>query len=102
LQTARDAVRRANGELITVHRAGHSWLLKDPETLPAIVSELLDLRLGDAVRNAVSAAGAASLDELEEAFYTPDAPILALTPAADFVRIGQRHRRPRYRWSRSA
>jgi pimeloyl-ACP methyl ester carboxylesterase len=102
LQTARDAVRRANGELITVHRAGHSWLLKDPETLPAIVAELLDLRLGDAVRNAVKAAGAGSLDELEDAFYALGAPILAMTPADSFTKIGQRHRKPRYRWSRSA
>lgn len=102
LRTAREAVRRANGELITVHRAGHSWILKDPETLPAIVTELLDHRLGDAIRNAVRAAGAESLDELEEDLYEPGAPILALTPERSFRRIAQRHRQPRYRWSRSA
>lgn len=102
IRTAREAVRRANGELIMVHRAGHSWLLKDPETLPAIVSELLDHRLGDAVRNAVSAAGAQSLDELEEALYAPGAPVLDMTPERSFTRISQRHRKPRYRWSRSA
>lgn len=40
-RTARDAVRRAGGWLVTVHRGTHSWLLKDPETLPAILEELL-------------------------------------------------------------
>lgn len=97
--TARSAAERANGQLVTVQGASHSWLLKDPETLPAIVSELLDDRLGDAVRNAITAAGAGSVDELEAILYEPDAPILALTPELSFTRLNDAHRRPRYRWT---
>ncbi len=44
--TARDAARRSGGQLVTVHRATHSWLLRDPETLPAIVEDLLGDRPG--------------------------------------------------------
>ena len=39
--TARSAAKRSNGQLITIKGGGHSWLLRDPETLPAIVAELL-------------------------------------------------------------
>ncbi|MEZ5141303.1 MAG: alpha/beta fold hydrolase [Acidimicrobiales bacterium] len=98
-RTAVSAARRANGQLVSVHAATHSWLLKDPETLPAIVSELLDDRLGTAVRQAIHGAGAGTVDEIEAHLYEPDAPILALTPALTFTRINDAHRRPRYRWS---
>ena len=81
LATARSAAKRSNGQLITVKGAAHSWMLRDPETLPAIVAELLPGRLGSAIREAIGAAGATSTDELESIFYEPDAPILALTPA---------------------
>jgi pimeloyl-ACP methyl ester carboxylesterase len=40
-RTARDAVQAADGWLVSVHGATHSWLLKDPETLPAILGDLL-------------------------------------------------------------
>jgi pimeloyl-ACP methyl ester carboxylesterase len=96
--TATSAAHRANGQLVTVKRASHSWLLKDPETLPAIVAELLEGRLGDAVRLAISAAGAGSVDELESHLYEPDAPILDLTPELAFTRLNEAHRRPRYSW----
>lgn len=96
--TARSAAARANGQLVTVKDAGHSWLLTDPETLPAIVSELLEDRLGLAIRRAITGAGAASVDELESIFYEDDAPILELTPELEFTRTLERHRRPRYRW----
>ena len=55
-------------------------MLRDPETLPAIMAELLRGRLGDAIRESIGAAGAATRDELEAVFYEPDAPIHALTP----------------------
>ncbi len=96
--TARSAARRSNGDLTVVKQASHSWLLKDPETLPAIVSELLEARLGDAVRQAITAAGAGSVDELEAIMYEPDAPILDLTPELTFTRLNEAHRQPRYRW----
>jgi pimeloyl-ACP methyl ester carboxylesterase len=40
-RTARDAVQAADGWLVSVHGATHSWLLKDPETLPGIFGDLL-------------------------------------------------------------
>ncbi len=96
--TARSAAERSDGHLITVEKAAHSWPLSDPETLPAIVSELLEDHLGSAIRQAITAAGAGSVDELEDIFYTDDAPILALTPDLSWTSSGETHRRPRYHW----
>jgi pimeloyl-ACP methyl ester carboxylesterase len=97
--TARSAAARSNGQLVTVQGASHSWLLKDPETLPAIVSELLEDRLGDAIRTAITAAGARSVEQLEDIFYAKDAPILELTPELTYERLDETHHRPRYRWT---
>ncbi len=97
--TASSAARRSGGELVRVKRAGHSWLLKDPETLPLIVEELLQGELGMAVRNAISGAGAGTTDELEEELYEQDARILGLTPELRWTPIDETHRKPRYRWS---
>jgi pimeloyl-ACP methyl ester carboxylesterase len=99
LATARSAAKRANGQLITVKGAAHSWMLRDPETLPAIVAELLNGRLGAAIREAIGAAGANSADELEALLYEPDAPVLAMTPKDDAPVSTTRHRPPRYRWT---
>ena len=104
LSTARSAARLAGGELVVVDKASHSWLLKDPETFPAILRELLDGRLGQAVHvDALVAAGldpaSATVDDIEDALYEPEAPILALTPPFDPSHIERRPRRPRYRWS---
>lgn len=98
-RTAVSAAKRSNGQLIRVHRAGHSWLLKDPETLPAIVSELLDGRLGTAIRQAITAAGAGSVDDLEAVLYEPDSAVLELTPELTYTRLREVHRAPRYRWT---
>jgi pimeloyl-ACP methyl ester carboxylesterase len=97
--TARSAARRSGGQLIEVERASHSWLLKDPETLPLIVEELLEDQLGMAIRNAISGAGAASIDDLEAELYQPDARILQLTPELRWTAIDEAHRRPRYHWT---
>lgn len=99
LCTARSAAERTNGQLVTVEKAGHSWPLKDPETLPAIVSALLEDRLGTAIRRAITAAGAGSVDELEDTFYTDGAAILDLTPDLAWTPIDETHRRPRFRWA---
>lgn len=83
LATARDAAERAGGTLVVVKGGSHSWVLKDPETLPAIVYDLLGGELGDAQREALLEEGVApgaTLDEVEAALYEPDARILALTP----------------------
>jgi pimeloyl-ACP methyl ester carboxylesterase len=98
MATARSAAERANGTLVEVKHASHSWLLKDPETLPAIVSELLEWRLGDAIRAHLPAAGAITVDELEACFYEPDAPVVELTPDAGFHETAATHREPRYDW----
>ena len=85
--TARSAAERSNGVLVRVRGASHSWLLKDPETLPGIISDLLQGDLGAAQRHALWEAGLTpgdtTLDEVEAAFYERDAPVLALSPPED-------------------
>jgi pimeloyl-ACP methyl ester carboxylesterase len=82
--TARSAAERANGVLVRVHGASHSWLLKDPETLPGIVTDLLQGDLGAAQRHALWEAGLTpgetSLDDVESAFYDRGALVLDLSP----------------------
>ena len=77
LQTAKDAARRARGDLVVVRGASHSWILKDPETLPGIMLELMRGRLGTAVLKAKLERGVdpvdASQDEVEAALYAPGA-----------------------------
>lgn len=101
--SAESAARRARGELVTVLGASHSWLLKDPETLPAIVAELLGGRLGRALDAAVAAAGLdpddAGLDDIEGAFYAADAPVLAMSPPQGTITVLHPARRPRYPWT---
>lgn len=105
LCAARSAAKRTNGVMIRVHKARHGWILRDPETLPAIVDELLDGRLGDAIRAELPAAGADSTDDLESIFYEPDAPILELTPDDLFMRRSDGslkttgRGKPLYRWT---
>jgi pimeloyl-ACP methyl ester carboxylesterase len=98
MTTAHSAVERANGTLVEVKHASHAWMLKDPETLPAIVAELLEWRLGDAIRAHLPAAGADTVDELEACFYEPGAPVVELTPEIGFVETAAVHRAPRYSW----
>lgn len=102
MQTARDAADRTHGTLVTIKGAGHSWLLRDPETMPAIVAELLPGDLGKACRAALRRAGVRkrkpSLAEIEAALYEPDARIFALTPLNETSGVGGRHHRPGYRW----
>ena len=107
IATAKEAAKRARGHFVVVHDASHSWLLKDPETLPAIIYELLGNGLGSAQRRALRQAGLApgrADDEaVEAALYDPDALVLQLTP--DFVaptpadRQKVHPRRPRYQWT---
>src|SRR3954468_1961984 len=84
IATARSAARRARGELIVVHGGTHSWLLKDPESLPSIMHKLMRGRLGTAVLKAMLDRGldpnGATDDEVEAVFYAPDSLVLRLTP----------------------
>ena len=100
--TAVDAARRSGGTLVTVKGGSHSWVLKDPETLPAIIAELLD---GPLARVRAAALGAAGLrrdatpDQVESAFLGPHAWVRRLTPPVE-LRIGsQHHHRPRFAWT---
>ncbi|HEY5154331.1 MAG TPA: alpha/beta hydrolase, partial [Acidimicrobiales bacterium] len=97
--TAKSAAKRANGQLITIKRGGHSWLLRDPDTLPAIVAELLEGRLGDAIRDTIGAAGAVSTAELESIFYEGGAPILGLGPGPADARPDELLSHPSYAWT---
>ncbi len=103
IATARAAARRGRGELVVVHRAAHSWVLKDPQTLPAIAARLLDGRLGQVAFEAAFAEArldrsSATVEQIEAAFYEPDARVLALTPEPpqDAVPLDGR---PRYRFT---
>lgn len=103
LATARDAARRAGGQLVVVERASHSWLLKDPEAMPSIVHGLMRGRLGTAVLRARLASGldndATRADvDANPAFYAPEALAVALTPAQRWRDDERFHRPPRYRW----
>jgi len=80
----------------------HSWVLKDPETLPAIIAELLD---GPLARVRAAALGAAGLlpdatpDKVESAFLGPHAWVRRLTPPFEFRTVAQHHHQARYRWT---
>lgn len=101
-RTARDAAARTDGVLVTIDRAGHSWILRDPETLPAIVAELLATELGEAIRASLRAAGVTrrspTLADVEAVCYEPDARVFALAPGDPGRTVVGRHRRPRYSW----
>jgi pimeloyl-ACP methyl ester carboxylesterase len=103
IRTAREAARRTNGTLVVVANAGHSWILRDPETMPAIVAELMDGPLGEACRDALRDAGVKkknpSVSDIEKACYVPGARIFSLTPAGDDTWSVGAHHRPRYRWA---
>jgi pimeloyl-ACP methyl ester carboxylesterase len=104
ISTARTAARRSRGELVVVHGGSHSWLLKDPESLPAIMHRLMKGRLGTAVLKAILAGGVdpngATDDEIESVFYAPDSLAVRLTPPdQEFEDLEEYHRRPRYRFT---
>jgi pimeloyl-ACP methyl ester carboxylesterase len=104
LATARDAARRTGGELVVVHGATHSWLLQDPETLPAIVRELLAGGLGAACARALAEAGldpAAPLSAVDDAFAPQGTLLRRLGPAELGPRPVPVPRAPHYRWSRT-
>jgi pimeloyl-ACP methyl ester carboxylesterase len=101
LATSKDAARRARGDLVVVKGGTHSWLLKDPETLPAIMHDLMKGRLGTAVLKARLQHGLdvdATDDEIDAAMYEPGALVLDLTPKQRFVDVEDLHRPPRYSW----
>lgn len=102
MATAKDAARRARGDLVIVKGGSHSWLLKDPETMPGIMHALMRGRLGTAVLKAQLERGVdpvdATDDEVEAALYAPDALVLELTPRQRIHDTEELHRPPRYAW----
>jgi len=101
IKTAKDAARRARGDLVVVERGTHSWLLKDPETLPAVMHALMKGRLGTAVLKARLEVGLdvdATREDIDAAMYPPGALVLELTPRQKVVDVEHLHRPPRYRW----
>jgi pimeloyl-ACP methyl ester carboxylesterase len=103
LDSARDAARRLRAPLVVVRGARHSWVLRDPETLPGIFADLLDSSLGEAWRAAVRRAGldpgAATLSEIEDAMCEPRPLLAELTPPLQFVSRGPRRKPPTFRWT---
>jgi len=102
MATAKDAARRTRGDLVVVRGGSHSWLLKDPETMPGIMHALMRGRLGTAVLKTKLAHGVdpvdATDDEVEAVLYEPDALVLELTPRQRHHDTEDLHRPPRYRW----
>ena len=102
LATARSAARLAGGMVVVVEGGTHSWLLKDPEALPAIFRELFATpgALRSRARDfaAMGLAPDATVDEIEAAFYDDDALVLRLTPELDVNTLFQSSGRSRYRW----
>ena len=103
MAAARDAAKRTAGELVVIQGGTHSWLLKDPETMPGIMHALMRGRLGTAVLRAKLAHGIdpadATDDEVEAALYEPDALVLELTPRQRVHDTEDLHRPPRYSWT---
>jgi pimeloyl-ACP methyl ester carboxylesterase len=101
LSTAKSAARRSRGDLVVVRKASHSWLLKDPETLPAVMHALMRGRLGTAVLRAKLNRGIeldATDEEVDAALYPPGALVRELTPKQRHHDTEDLHRPPRYRW----
>jgi pimeloyl-ACP methyl ester carboxylesterase len=103
LRTAREAAVRSRGELVVVHGARHSWVLKDPETLPAIFSEMVLGRIGLTIRSVLHDAGvdmaSPTIDQIESVFYRPDAAVHVLTPDEPYRPEQVERREPRFTWS---
>jgi pimeloyl-ACP methyl ester carboxylesterase len=101
-RTAVDAARRANGTLVTIRGGTHSWVLKDPETLPAVIAQLLD---GPLARVRAAALGAAGLRpdatpaQIEDVFLGPHAWVRRLTPPLRIRTGPEQHRPARYTWT---
>ncbi len=102
MATAKDAARRARGDLVVVKGGSHSWLLKDPETMPGIMHTLMRGRLGTAVLRAKLERGVdpvdATDDEVEAVLYAPDALVLDLTPRHRHTDTEDLHKPPRFTW----
>ncbi len=92
IAAGRDTARRVEGDFVVVRGGSHSWLLRCPETLPAIVAELLHGRLGEE-RDRVIGAG-----DPVAACLAPDALARSLEGGLDAEPLPTPRRVPRYDW----
>jgi len=103
IATARASSRRGNGEMVVVHRASHSWLLKDPEALPGVMLALMKGRLGTARLRALLAAGVdpngATVEEIESVFFAPESLAARLTTHEGWEDRPELHHDPRYHFT---
>src|SRR3546814_11031134 len=83
---ARGAAAAAAATLVTVEGAGHSWMLEDPDSLPAMLAQLLDGPLGEAIDDRARG----SIDDM----LAPD----ALARSLDRPRSRPYRPEPRHRW----
>jgi len=101
--TATDAARAAQGWLVTVHGGTHSWILKDPETLPAIVDHLRRGPMAAVGRRVLADAGldpaTATPEQVEDAFLPADARVRELSPEWSPAPIPPPPKQPRYHWT---
>jgi pimeloyl-ACP methyl ester carboxylesterase len=102
-RTAGDTARATRGWLVTVHGGTHSWVLKDPDTLPGIVADLLRGPLVDLRRRILMTAEldpeSATFAQMEDAFLAPDAEVRALTPTWVEPPVPRPDRAARHRWT---
>ena len=101
--TATDAARAAQGWLVTVHGGTHSWILKDPETLPAIVDHLRRGPMAAVGRRVLADAGldpaTATPEQVEDAFLPADARVRELSPEWSPAPMPPPPKQPRYHWT---
>jgi hypothetical protein len=93
LVAGRDTARRVDGDFVVVRGGSHSWLLRCPETLPAIVEELLDGRLGEACNRAVGSGA-----ELDAVCVAPNALAVSLDATIAPRVLPSPRRAPHYNW----
>ena len=102
-RTATDTARASHGWLVTVHGGTHSWVLKDPETLPGIVADLLRGPLAGLREQVLTDVGldpaTVTNAEVEDAFLPADAVVRQLTPAWVPPAVPRPPQPPRYRWT---
>ncbi|MCU1427439.1 MAG: hypothetical protein JWL83_1439 [Actinomycetia bacterium] len=94
ISAGRDTARRVDGDFVMVRGGTHSWLLRCPETLPAIVGELLEGRLGEARERVVHDG-----HDLDDACVDPGALAVSLGGGLEPVTLDTARRAPRYDWS---
>jgi pimeloyl-ACP methyl ester carboxylesterase len=102
LAAARDVARRTNGTLVVVRGGRHCWLLRDPEALPAIFSELMAGALGAARAKALAREGLgpeASPEDVERVLLSRDAVVRAITPQLQVTGVTVRRKPPTLHWT---